>query len=438
MSVSTPSSVNLSTLVRDFQKGRCIVFLGPRLEGVLQNEQWKPTNQTLSRLIAEKIEEENIPIEANLQHDLPHLAQTFIGKNRSKEKNRLDLEDLILDFLHQQQDEMPPVYQAIAQLPAAIFINTTFDMHVWKALKERHNEVLFHYYNFKKNTQFPYNENDFSASKPLVYNLFGNIEKPESLVLSESEQMQFIRNVVKNDPPLPDEITGYFDNRKTYIFLGFNMENWQFRLLLDSLKLKDENSTLATRTPQFPMSYATQAFYQDHFNFVFVEKDVEEFLTDLQDLFEKEETTATQSVYLTCHPNDQLYLEELEKHLLPLEKDQQVKLWHRGRILPGDIAANVQREQLDKAQVLVLLLSADLLADDDFLDTELEPALERQRSGQLKICLVPTRACDWRINRDLRRFAPPLLEDDKPIVTWTNRDEAYHRIVQELKKRLHA
>lgn len=86
MSVSIPSSVNLSTLVRDFQKGRCIVFLGPRLEGILQNEQWKPTNQTLSRLIAEKIEQENIPIEANLQHTLPYLAQTFISKNRSKEK----------------------------------------------------------------------------------------------------------------------------------------------------------------------------------------------------------------------------------------------------------------------------------------------------------------------------------------------------------------
>lgn len=99
--------------------------------------------------------------------------------------------------------------------------------------------------------------------------------------------MQFIRNVVKNDPPLPDEITGYFDNRKTYIFLGFNLETWQFRLLLDSLKLKDENSSVATRTSHFPMSYATQSFYQDHFNFVFVEKDVEEFLADLQYAFER-------------------------------------------------------------------------------------------------------------------------------------------------------
>ena len=85
-------------------------------------------------------------------------------------------------------------------------------------------------------TLMPIDIEKISVENPLVYNLFGSLDETESIVLTEEDQLEFIRNVVKDDPRIPEEILGQFDHRKTYLFFGFDLENWQFRLLLHTFQ----------------------------------------------------------------------------------------------------------------------------------------------------------------------------------------------------------
>ena len=70
---------------------------------------------------------------------------------------------------------------------------------------------------------------------PLVYHLFGLEDYPESLVLSESDYMDFLISVVQNtnslNPIIPDILlTGL--GKSQLILLGYRVQDWDFRVLL--------------------------------------------------------------------------------------------------------------------------------------------------------------------------------------------------------------
>jgi hypothetical protein len=54
-------------------------------------------------------------------------------------------------------------------------------------------------------------------------------------------------------------------------------------------------------------------------------------------------------------------------------------------------------------------------------------ALERRRAGEAHVIPVIVRACDWRAGALSELQALPL--DEKPITSWSNRDEAWTDVV---------
>jgi hypothetical protein len=68
-------------------------------------------------------------------------------------------------------------------------------------------------------------------------------------------------------------------------------------------------------------------------------------------------------------------------------------------------------------------------------------ALENHRVGEAQVILIILRPCDW----DKAPFAKlqALPKDAKPVMKWSNRDEAWtdvargiRKVVEELRKRL--
>jgi uncharacterized protein (DUF952 family) len=73
-----------------------------------------------------------------------------------------------------------------------------------------------------------------SVGRPLVFHLFGTLELPESLVLTEDDYFDFLINVTKDPDLIPSAVTGRLNN-SSLMFLGFRLEEWDFRVLLRSL-----------------------------------------------------------------------------------------------------------------------------------------------------------------------------------------------------------
>lgn len=146
---------------------------------------------------------------------------------------------------------------------------------------------------------------------------------------------------------------------------------------------------------------------------------------------------AAVEVFISYAPEDEALLKELEKHLALLVRQGVIDGWHPGRVSPGEQRSAVIAERLDRAQVIVLLVSADFHASHACYEEEFTRALARQRAGKARLIPVIVRACDWRVG-PLAALEPlprrrPGDQDAVPVVSWRDRDEAWTDVVQQLR-----
>lgn len=424
-------------LIKDINSNRCILMLGPKLATVDIKGQNLPMLEVLSESLSSELEEEAISYELSSKNNLPYIAQRFMSIPKIR---RMDLEDEVLQFYEQHTGLIPNLYQALAKLPFHLVVNTTPDDFMHKALKSvgKWESQMLHY-NFKKEqlSSIPH----FSSDAPLVYNLLGSLSDPESLVINEEDQVEFIKNVVKGNPPIPNQIMRHFDERKTYLFLGFDLEEWHFRLLLDSLKLDVENMTISPQTDNYPLSAITQTFYEDRYRFVFVEERISDFVSSLINAYQESQTNGAKNTtvkrLVILHDGNEQDTDcrnKLVDHLSVLKQKGNLDIWHLGLTDYGEVDAQLT-QRMAQVDLILPILSADFFASDLISQRELLLIRENLKRTGTKLMSVLNRACNFE-DSELSQY-PVLPAKDKPIQSWSNPDEAYKLIVEQIKQALY-
>jgi hypothetical protein len=117
----------------------------------------------------------------------------------------------------------------------------------------------------------------------------------------------------------------------------------------------------------------------------------------------------------------------LEKHLSSLGQRGLLSSWHARAVGPGTGIQNEVSHEVERADVVLLLLSSDFVSSDYCHGPEVRRALERHRSGEARVIPVLLRPCNWKSTP----FAglPALPRDGKPVIRWSNADAAYQAIV---------
>ncbi len=423
-------------LKRDFEEQRVVLMIGPHLAETEVNGEIEPMQDALAAYLADFLDQEGVEYDATARKNLSYIALRFLS---IKGARRVDLEDLSKDFIEQNATNIPEVYRWLAQLPIHLIINTNTDDYLQRAFLEEGKQPVSRYYNFRREVEDPIDMDRINSDSPLIYNLFGSLGDKESMVLTDEDQLEFVRSVVKDNPKIPDEILGQFDDRKTYLFFGFNLEAWQFRLLLDGLELKEKNTTLSPKAERYPLSASTKAFYQERFNFHFIENNADAFLGELKEKTiapAQESNDKTEKVFLLYHSKDEDFKNELENNLSQLIKNNELELWYPQKFIGGTDDAEVL-ECLRDADIVLPLMSPNFLADLDLMDRLLPLAAEQERQGKCILRPIVARPCDWRENASLRTKAP-FPENSEAITSnyWNTKDDAYFNIVQSLKKLL--
>lgn len=424
-------------LKRDFEETRCILMIGPKLARVEKGNEWVPLVDELSVHLSDFLAQEGVEFDKASKNSLPYISLKFLNIQGAR---RVDLEDITKDFYEKNTQKIPEIYRLLATLPVSIIINVNPDNYIQRALREKGKQCLTRHYNFRRETANPIDIEKISVENPLVYNFFGSLDETESLVLTEEDQMEFIRNVVKDDPRIPEELLGQFDHRKTYLFLGFDLENWQFRLLLDGLRLREENTTLSPREKRYPVSAMTKSFYEERFSFQFVDKEIDEFLDELKEKIgiaeKKDQPKVIQKVFLIFDKNDDEFRVGLENSLSQLQSNGDIEIMYWQKFTAGTEEEEILKN-LENANIILPILSPNFLADTDLNGHILAIAEKQHNEGKLKVFPIVARPCDWRENAFLKKLQP-IPESAEPITSkaWNTRDDAYFEIVRELKKRL--
>lgn len=241
----SPSPMRWEELLNGIEDGYCTPFLGAAINlGIL------PTGSQVARPWAEKYE---YPLKDDW--DLIRVSQ-YVAVHR---RNMMLPKDLIVRELRAKREEWLsdndfPAFVAaaehplavVANLPFPVYITTNYDDLIVRAIelcswqerpKRPHREVCpwnRHVREHPDVTSVFDQPDGFTptAEEPVVFHLHGSDDIRQSLVLTESDYLDFLVNVNRDQSVvLPARIQQALGD-STLLFMGYSLADWSFRVLL--------------------------------------------------------------------------------------------------------------------------------------------------------------------------------------------------------------
>jgi TIR domain len=124
--------------------------------------------------------------------------------------------------------------------------------------------------------------------------------------------------------------------------------------------------------------------------------------------------------------------DRLEKNLTMLKRQRVIETFHDRRIAAGNEVDSSISAELERADVILLLVSTDFLASAYCYDIEMKRALERHELGEARVIPVILRPCEWKEAPFGKIMATP--RDGKPITSFPDLDEAFLQVTQAIRQ----
>jgi hypothetical protein len=137
-------------------------------------------------------------------------------------------------------------------------------------------------------------------------------------------------------------------------------------------------------------------------------------------------------VFYSYSHKDAELRERLGTYLAPLRHQKKIIEWHDRKIEPGTNWEAEISTQLESANLILLLVSADFLASDYCFGVEVEKALTRLKQGQAKVVPVLLKSCLWEESRFSELQIIP--RDAKAITRWDSSEEAFKHVATEIRQ----
>jgi replicative DNA helicase len=136
-------------------------------------------------------------------------------------------------------------------------------------------------------------------------------------------------------------------------------------------------------------------------------------------------------VFYSYSHKDEHYREQLEEHLTIFKRAGLIQGWSDRKILPGKEWQSAIDENLDQADLILMLVSSSFIASDYCYDKELALAISRHESGTARVVPIFIRPFEWKETP----FAgiQGLPKDALPVAQWTNEDVAWKDIASGLR-----
>ncbi|WP_447970176.1 SIR2 family NAD-dependent protein deacylase [Nitrospira sp. M1] len=242
-------------LVKQVKDGNCILFLGAGVHAPPSDSRYSypeservPLGGTLASELAEEFE-----FKTEFPDDSPHDLQR-VSLFIEQKAGRKVLVDSVKTRLRDGKRPSPAL-RMLAELPFKIIMTTNFDSFMESSLRkvevngqEKSPNVLVYDCDGDKPTEDP--NDDPSVVRPILFKMHGDLEKEESLVLTDENYIHFIQRMSDKDSihPLPETIK-YRLRKWPTLFIGYSLKDYNLRLLFKTLRWRLDSS-------KFPNSFS--------------------------------------------------------------------------------------------------------------------------------------------------------------------------------------
>jgi hypothetical protein len=265
-------------LVNDIWAGTCLPLLGPGMTDALLG-----SRQQIARSLADRY---RFPLAPYYREDMPQVAQflaidqaanlpvaelrdhlvvslcerlgrlcetegqlvpeRFVDIPRSK-RNSVDLDDLINEVWGYLHADVHDPFAVLAKLPLPLYVTAQPMNLLTTALRAegRRPQVELAHWNRSCPRSIFERLPDYEPTpeEPLVFHIFGTLQKPGSVVLREDDYFEFLRTTGADPDAIPEVVRSAFAD-SALLFLGFRMEDWDFRVLFHSIMSQEGGGRL--------------------------------------------------------------------------------------------------------------------------------------------------------------------------------------------------
>ena len=136
-------------------------------------------------------------------------------------------------------------------------------------------------------------------------------------------------------------------------------------------------------------------------------------------------------LFISYAHKDESYRAELDAHLKLLQRIGLVQKWDDRLLKPGEEWKAGIDENLEQADIILLLVSADFINSDFCWDTEMDRALERHEVGEARVIPVIIRDVSWSKAKFAKLQALP--REGKAVPLWADRDSAWKNVAEGIQ-----
>ncbi len=382
---------NWSALIHAIHQRRCILFLGPEASQEMHSGRSIPCTEVLAMELSEKIKD-NID-SWNIHLDTLNLAQ--VSQYFTMIKDRFVLEAKVSEFYASRHDSISELHNNLSELPFPLTILTTPDLMFFNSLKAVNKTPMIRRHHFRDTNEKLISEG--TVDKPLIYYLYGTVDEPNSLVLTEDDILDLFVKVLMQES-LPINIKDMLrEKNRSLLFIGFGFKYWYLRVLLHILKIRSRGNRSFALEHEMPQNISeferTVIFFKESdYQIHLFKEDIIQFTKELRKKYEKYKTCTIDTVADTerreydrmptiflCYTNeDKVKAEDLYKAL----KLNGNNPWIDSHGLRGgdDWDKHIQRTIKEIDYFLVLNSKSLINKNEGYVYDEIFSAMKRHRS----------------------------------------------------------
>lgn len=262
MSDNTITHFNLDHVFKSILKEKSVVVLGPNFYADAENGSHQ--KQLLAFFETEKVPYKRYYKEDgfflfNEDHEIMHAYQT--------------IEQFYHDIAPNER------LRKIARIPFHIYLTVTPD----KLLHQTFEELKYRAPQLAHYTPgvIPQSIDQPTKDNPLIYNAFGILDDPASIILTHDDLYQYFKSTFSATKGTQhNKVTTALRDVQNIIFLGVPFEKWYMHLFLREFGVHENKKIIRFAADQ-SVSDEVRTFCYQQFKIHFIEKNITEFIEDL-------------------------------------------------------------------------------------------------------------------------------------------------------------
>lgn len=280
---------NWESIAEDIRDGMAILLLGPdafKLHNVEPDPEKMDLHEiTFKELCRDRIEKnKEISLKSIYKPDNFFLFQD----NNSKKKAKRIVSSLAKDMKWRPDEDL---LTKICEIPFSVIISVNPDLYLHEYFGRYDIQYQHDYFSFLDNKTEKVLEEP-SIRYPLIYNLCGSVEEPNSLILDYYDLFRLMRNLL-GEIKFSQKLKFKLKNATTYIFLGFQFDRWYSQMMLYYLNMLDNDFDNSSNN----YSMFSQTTSDDNLQFIIKQFNIQYIGTDKSD-FDR--------LYATCQNKELL------------------------------------------------------------------------------------------------------------------------------------